>query len=119
MTKQCKTVLNELIKLSNNTDTLMCFDLRKPHISLYNNCNKFYDYSQYSHEIESIIQQLVNDGYLELLNRGNDFKLTHKGLHRKAFQWIEVKHFLLKSVIVPIVVAAVTALVTLWLQGLL
>lgn len=117
MTKQCKTVLNELVKLSNNTDALMCYSLRKPHITLYYNFDKFYDYSTYSHEIEGIIQQLANDGYLAFLDRGNGFKLTHKGLHRKAFEWIEIKQFLLKSVIVPIVVAAITALVTLWLQG--
>lgn len=107
MTKQCKAVLRELVMLSNNSEEPMGYVLNEPRISLFYNSNKFYDYSPYSNEIEGIIQQLVDDGYLELFNR-HDFKLTHKGLHRRTFQWIEIKQFLLRSILVPIVVSIIT-----------
>ncbi len=48
------------------------------------------------------------------------FRLTHIGMNYKAFWRIELRDFLMKSVVVPIVVAIITAILTtgtLWLLG--
>ena len=117
MTPICKTVLNELINLTDNSDEIMSYVWGCNHICLSFDTKKHFDYSPFASEFDSIISQLTNDGYIEFTGHGHDFRLTHKGLHHKMFKWIEFKRFLLNSIAVPIIVSAITAMITLWLQG--
>ncbi len=43
--------------------------------------------------------------------------LTHKGLHYFEFKWEEIKSFFFRSILTPIVVSAITTLITLWLSA--
>lgn len=43
------------------------------------------------------------------------FELLHKGHKYKEFQWIAIKVFLMKSVIVPIVVSFITSIISILL----
>lgn len=117
MTSECKSVLDDLIKLTKNTDEIISQVWGYNHFCLSYDPNAYFDYSKYAGEIDAIIHQLFNDGYIEFTGHGHDFRLTHKGLHYKKYKWIETKRFLLTSIVVPIVVSAITALVTLWLQA--
>lgn len=119
MIKPCRKVLSELRKLSSSTDDILCFLGDTCCISLYSDYTKTYDYSNYSGEIRSIVKQLVNDGYMEYSVNEYHFSLTQKGLHPYRFTWDSIKHFLFTSVLVPIVVAFVTSLLTLLIEGLL
>lgn len=43
------------------------------------------------------------------------FFLTVKGKHYFEFQWLDIRDFLLKSVLVPIAVSFITTVLLLWL----
>ena len=67
-------------------------------------------------------ESLRKKGYFLLSPQKNGdviVELTFEGTHYRQIRYTEVKDFLLKSVFVPIVVSAVTTLVTLWLKSLL
>lgn len=115
MTLQCRIVLKELQKLSDYTETELSFLGESTCICLSSNYDKIYNYSKYQNEIVGIIQQLADDGYLTYTRNNHFFTLTHKALHRHQFKWEIFKSFLIKSVLVPIFVAFITTLITLWL----
>lgn len=115
----CKNVLRGLRKISSNTEDLLSFWGNEPSISLVYDDSKNYDYTKYQGEIHSIIKQLVSDGYLEYAQNEYNFTLTQRGLHPYHFQWEACKSFLLRSILVPILVAFATTLLTLLMQELL
>ena len=43
--------------------------------------------------------------------------LTEEGRYSRTYFWSKVGSFLFKSIVVPIIVAFVTTLITLWLRG--
>lgn len=94
MTSQCRTVLSNLKKLTNNTecnisyvygDTLFCVECEE---------NKYYNYQKYESEIESIISSLIESGYLKY-NYGNqyNFSLTQKGIHINQFTFSAIRSY--------------------------
>lgn len=119
MTIQSLIILNELRKIASSTDTLLSFVSDAPYICIFENPDVFFDYSKYSNEIQSIIKHLIDNGYLVTGFNEMNFQLTQKGLH--PFQAIisMIISFLFRSILVPIVVAILTTLVTLWLKELL
>jgi hypothetical protein len=48
----------------------------------------------------------------------SDISLTYKGENYREFQWIDLKEFLLKSILVPIAVSAVVSLITIYFTHL-
>lgn len=84
MTSQCKAVLSELKKLTDNTEcdisylggtTCFCLDDQ----------NKTYNYQKYASEIDGIISLLVKEEYLTYTINEYNFKLTQKGIHKTQF----------------------------------
>ncbi len=119
MTKPCRKVLNNLRKLSDNTEDVLSYLRDTSCICLYDDVDRIYDYSKYKNEIYGIIKQLVTDGYLQYYRAERLFTLTHKGLHPHQFQWEIFKSFFFKSILVPVGVSFVTTLLTLLAQWLL
>lgn len=119
MINTCRDVLKNLRKLSYCTEDTLGFLGNSYCICRYDDYDKVYDYGKYKGEISSIIEQLVSDGYIKYAINENTFTLTQKGLHPYRFEWEAIKHFLLTSVLVPIVVSVVTTLLTLFVEGLL
>lgn len=113
----CRNVLAGLRKLTSNTEDLLSFLGDTYCICLSEDTNKTYDYTKYKGEINSIISQLVSDGYMEYAYNEFNFTLTQRGLHPYRFQWESFKSFLFKSVLVPILVSLVTTLLTLLVQS--
>lgn len=72
--------------------------------------------------VMACLRQLAADGYISYCNDnyGNrvGFEMEHKGYRFRYYSWVKVRDFLVNSVIVPIVVAAITAYVTLLLDSL-
>lgn len=116
MTYQCRAVLRGIRKIANSTDI---------ELSMLDGTTEIcgtdqyvtYNYVKYANEIRSIIDHLVLTGYLKYGSNESFLYLTHKGLHPYGVKWDEIKSFLIKSVLVPIGVSFVTALLTLWLTG--
>lgn len=119
MLRNCKIVLKGLRKIANGQSTDLAFLGETTCICRLDDYSIKYDYAKYENEISSIVSQLGKDGYLEFTVNEYHFVLTQKGLHPYAFQWESIKEFLLKSVAIPVIVALITTLITLWLQSLL
>lgn len=121
MTYSCSKVLKELRKLTKNTDETLSFASNGSYICLFYNPSVYFDYSQtkYSEEIWAIINELNRTQYIQLNHDNTQFNITYKGLHPYQVGWENIKLFLYKSVFVPIVISTITALITLWLRGLL
>ena len=118
MTKPCRTVLNELRKLSSHTEHTLVLYVGLHRIAL-ENTGKFFDCTKYKDEIFGIIEHLVSAGYLKYITSPNYFCLTHKGLHKYQFEWDSFKSFLFRSILVPVFVSFITTLLTLLVQVLL
>lgn len=66
--------------------------------------------------ISSALSALVSDGWLEyknLYSSTGDIHIsvcmTHKGLHQKEYEQMDLKNFILKSLLVPVLVSVLTA----------
>ena len=71
---------------------------------------------KYTDEIDSIIDYLLENGFLKRTHFG--YALTQKGLHPNQMAWEDIKSFLVKSIAVPIIVSAITAFITLCIGSL-
>lgn len=116
MIYQCSCVLRELRKLSNNTATVLAFLSGSTYICLDEDENVFFDYSNYKGEIHAIIDELVNTGYLTYETNKYYFCLTERGLHPYQLKWMNIKAFLFKSILVPIIVSGLTSLLTWYIN---
>lgn len=85
--------------------------------------SEFCDYSGWLEQhVMACMRYLEKEGYISYCQRkatGDNvgFELEHKAYHSFYFRLKPVCVFLVKSVIVPIIVAAITAIVTLFLNG--
>lgn len=117
LTRQCRIVLKNLKKLTNNTEINIsyCFDDCS---FCLNDMSQSYSYQKYENEIESIIAELVETGYLQYAydNRFY-FHLTQKGIHNFFLKFQSMSIFLAKNFILPIVVSIITTLITLYIKG--
>jgi hypothetical protein len=116
MLRQSRIILKRIRKLSNGSSTRILTlqgRLINPETDQTISCRR-----DYGKELGSLIDGLIRDGYLI---RIDEFKvaLTDKGLHPYAQSWETIKVFLFKSVLIPAVVSAVTAQLTLWIKTLL
>lgn len=66
-------------------------------------------------ELSQQIDFLINEGYVIL--HEHNMELTYLGLHPFKLSILEIRRFLIKSVIIPIVVALITSIITLLLTG--
>jgi len=67
-------------------------------------------------ELSAILYGLVRDGYLIQLDKYH-VQLTDKGLHPYQQSWENIKHFLINSIVVPVVISIITTLVTLYITA--
>lgn len=115
---QSRDVLHHLKAISNNTDTELCLLGGSTYICPASEDNNFYDYSKYKKEINSILDELVNAGYLVYpRNNKHFFSLTAKGIHPFQGTFFKILTFLFCSIVVPIVVSILTTLFALNLFG--
>lgn len=70
------------------------------------------------HELYLCCKNLSKNGYINDLTIfiNGDFivELTYKGTHYNEFSWLEIKQFILRSILVPIIVS-ITTTGLLWL----
>lgn len=116
LTFQCIKVLWNLKRLSSNTECNISF-LYDTTCFCDDDITRTYDYKKYESEIESIIQHLVDNGYLQFRDNECNFHLTQKAIHCTATALQEFFLFLFSSIAVPIVVSIITTLITLHITG--
>lgn len=119
LTYQCKVILKKLKQLTDDTEREIAFLGDTTLFCLSNNYDRTCDYSKYKNEIHSIISHLVSNGYLCYGSNEYCFSLTHKGVHKSVFYLHKVWLTILTSIILPSIVALITTLITLLLNGLL
>lgn len=117
LTYPCRVVLRNLKKLTGNTEQNISY-LHFTTCFCLDDADHTYDYGKYEDEIEGILSQLSNEGYIRY-NYGNEynFSLTQKGLHHHSLSFWSSVLFLAKNVGLPIVVAFITTLITLYIKG--
>lgn len=117
MTFQCAAVLRGLKKLTNNSETDISFLGSTTCFCLLSDINKCFDYDKYQNEINGILDELEKNGYLVFTTDKNNFRLTHKAVHSQQTFWLNVISIFVRSFLLPIIVAFITTLITLWLQA--
>lgn len=115
-----KRFLKGLRRLSGGAPAVLYFPPnRDSHLIHKMDSTESYDYSKTGDLADVLIPILLKEGYIEIVEIDNAFRLTHKGLHPYLVGWEQIKQFLLRSIVTPILVSAVTTLLTLWLKELL
>lgn len=117
MTYESQAVLYGIKKMTNNNSVEFGYELGAT--CFKDDDGNIYDYSRYDGEIQSIIDQLVDEDYIKMSAQRYHFVLTQKAIHLHEDRVKRARNLILKSVVVPVVVSIVTSLITLWLQGLL
>lgn len=112
MTRTCRNVLKHLRDLSENGSHVLIFSIGDNCVYTYDDNGKYYDYTEHASEFDAIIRELARTGHLVINENEATFFLTYKGLHPYAMTWQELKTFLIRSFIVPIVVSIITTVVT-------
>lgn len=107
LTSDCKKILSKINKLnSSNTP-----------INFQNIINSFSPKVQgkWALKLAKILRYLKENEYIKYSSADNTFyniSLTYRGLAYKSFEAEEIKEFLFKSIIVPILVALITSIFT-------
>ena len=111
---QSRTVLRHLKTLADNTDTeLALLGMSTLICPTEEDEDKSYDYSEYEGEINSILDELVNAGYL-IYPRNNKYfvSLTSKGIHTHQFTAGIIKDwFVDKSIDIAALIISIIALI--------
>ncbi|WP_321024974.1 hypothetical protein [Eisenbergiella porci] len=71
-------------------------------------------------DLNDSLRQLICDGYLTAIDQVDyleEIRLTYKGRHYFQYRWLDVKNLLINSFILPILVALITTLITLAVNG--
>ncbi|MDO5345330.1 MAG: hypothetical protein Q4E91_06255 [Lachnospiraceae bacterium] len=86
LTRECRSVLNELKLLTSNTEDEFSYLGDTTCFCLSNDVNQEYDYQKYQSEISSIMHQLEAEGYIITTWNEYHFQLTQKAIHEKQFK---------------------------------
>lgn len=110
---KCKKVLKSIQFLTAKDNITSTFDIA---IHMHHNIQ--------DEDLRGCIEALERDGYLTIVQTIGDkgvnirVSLTHKGRHYQEYRRSEIKEFLLKSVLTPIIVSIITTFITLWVSGI-
>ena len=116
LTRQCRSVLRGLKKLTNNTEANISYYYENSSFCL-DDFSAEYSYEKYENEIESIISYLVNENFLEYNSNKINFHLTQKGIHSRFLCSLDLVLFFIKELALPIIVAFITTMITLYMNG--
>ena len=111
LTKDCKTLLDCLI---NNSES--------PHLFGWSTISKHLPESFDSNKLICVLDHLQKESYLSyeknMANEVTYIELFHKAFTYKEISLIQMKEFLMKSILVPIIVSIFTTLIGLFIKSL-
>lgn len=105
---ECRKILKILNELNPHSVTS---------VSFYGIVNSFRKKKQgrWALRLDTLLPYLKTNGYITYISYNNTFaeiKLTYKGLAYKSFSAEELKDFIFKSILVPILVSLITGIFT-------
>ena len=113
LTKDCKRILDALLSGSDQSTMLLGWETISPLIPK--------DLDRY--KFVNTLEHLQQSGYLSfeknLAWEVTFISLNHRALNYKEVSWLELRAFLIRSILVPIAVSAVTSVVTIWISRVL
>lgn len=124
MTIQSYLFLRKLKKAQITENGTVYFNEEKMTMSVEHKANEPYvdiDISKYENSIKSIVDYLRGHNLViaPAANHGLSYvKVTHEGWRATQVQIGKLIRFLTASVLVPIVVSAITALITIWISNI-
>lgn len=118
MTIQCFNFLSVLKKAQPMESSFVCVDFENHTVSPLENETQTIDISKYKESVVSILEHLEKKEYIKFANSKGywQIKVTHKGYHLWQIAFFKMFKFTLVSIIVPIVVSAITTLITICLS---
>lgn len=118
--QECK-LIKILNKITRKSESPFFYDSNDFSIHLDENEDSKIACGNLSREINGLIKSLWDKGFIESVpTYGIDkdrYCLTHKGIHHLQFSAEEKTKFIVRSVIIPVVVAAITAFFTVYIRG--
>ena len=105
----CKRVLKSINFLCANAEETTTLDIG---IYLHNRIQ--------TEDLIGCLHLLQEDGLIKVSSENGSLiqvSPTHKGKHFKENQAAEIKRFLFTSIVVPVIVSALTTIVSLWISG--
>lgn len=110
LTKDCKRLLDYLI------------NAESPALFGWSNISKHLPESFDSDKLICVLDYLQKEDYLSyeknIINEVTYIKLFHKAFTYKELSLIQLKEFLMKSILVPIIVSIITTLIGLFINSL-
>ena len=118
LTSDLKALLDQMISLSGAEDLpIATYDHQ---IFAFTGSHNVNDYIRVNVakplELQSMLDHLVKQKALEPMDAEGLYKITFVGRHRREFFFLELRDFLLKSILTPIVVALATSWIYNWLH---
>ncbi len=111
LTKDCKILLDYLLSI-NESNHIFGWSL------ISKNLPKSFDKTK----LISVLDYLQKENYLSfeanLLSEVAYIELFHKATNYKEISWLEIKSFLIKSILIPIIVSACTTAIGLLINSL-
>lgn len=108
--RPCHRVLNAINYLCSGNETTSNLDLMV-----------YFHQKTRNLDLNATLQQLLNDGYITATVEDSIYSSispTYKGRHYNEYRWLATKEVLLKSFVLPVLVAFVTTLITLIANGI-
>ncbi len=118
LTHQTNAVLKGVRKYASSSGDVFNFLWNTTYICLQSDIDKVYDYSKYEKEIYQIIDYLDSEGYVKIIHN-HSFTITYRGFHPYQMSLKKLINFLFRSIVTPIFVSAITAILTIYISKLL
>lgn len=119
MTIQEQNLLKSINKLTHSSEKPFFFDPHDSSLHLVECFSDSLSCCDLSKEINGVIQSLQSKGYLSVVPSygldSNHYCLTHKGIHYLQFTAEALAEFLFKSVLIPVIVSLITAIITVYI----
>ncbi len=121
MTRQELKLIRKLNKLTSKSEIPFFYDISDSSVHLQDSSNRRISCEELDCEINALFQSLIIKHYITTIPvPGVDtdkYCLTHKGIHFAQFTVEKIISFLIKSIFVPVLVAALTTLITMYIKG--
>ena len=121
MTHKASKVLRFLRNVQGDENRTLEFDSRKRTVCVHSGDCEPVSISHFDTWFTPAVEYLESHGYIANFteDQGYQFWVTHKGFHRGELSFRLAFGIFLKSILAPILVAFVTTLITLWLNGVI